>query len=214
VEADDPLEVFPKVWMVQFPAGSNAPSNTPIGGDGFQATFGLTSKRSLGLDYYAYFPEGFQFVKGGKLPGLYGGDTDGASGCDPQSDDAFSARLMWRTGGQAELYLYTPQRDYVASPGSCGESIGRGSYTFPTGEWVHIRQLIELTDGADRIRLWFGDMNTHPAIDVSGYDFETPGHPLTIDGLWLQSFYGGSDATWAPTTDQTIYFGGFTIWEP
>lgn len=56
------------------------------------------------LKYSVFFPAGFEFVKGGKLPGLYGGKT-GCTGGD-LAIDCFSTRLMWREAGQGELYLY------------------------------------------------------------------------------------------------------------
>jgi hypothetical protein len=32
----------------------------------------LTNAKSVNLEYKVFFPSGFNFVKGGKLPGLYG----------------------------------------------------------------------------------------------------------------------------------------------
>ena len=61
---------------------------------------------------------------------------------------------MWRTNGMGELYLYAPRA--LQSSGLCstppltycnsvdGMSIGRGSWTFKTGQWTNIRQDIWL----------------------------------------------------------------------
>jgi hypothetical protein len=61
---------------------------------------------TLTFEYKVFFPSDFEWVKGGKLPGLYGGRT-GCSGGDAALD-CFSTRLMWRAGGAGELYLVEP----------------------------------------------------------------------------------------------------------
>lgn len=52
----------------------------------------LSTAKNVTLEYSIFFPTGFDFVKGGKMPGLYGGHT-GCSG-GQQSEDCFSTRLM------------------------------------------------------------------------------------------------------------------------
>lgn len=56
------------------------------------------------LSYEVAFDKGFQWVKGGKLPGLRGGsDTSGCEGgAEPNGTDCWSTRLMWRTAGEGE----------------------------------------------------------------------------------------------------------------
>jgi hypothetical protein len=60
--------------------------------------------QSMLLSYEMAFDSGFDWVKGGKLPGLRGGpaiyDCDGGS--QPNGTDCFSTRMMWRTDGQGE----------------------------------------------------------------------------------------------------------------
>lgn len=65
------------------------------------------------MSYSVYFSEDFDFVKGGKLPGLYGGASeDEAKSCSGGRQDnrgrCFSARMMWRKEGMGELYNYFP----------------------------------------------------------------------------------------------------------
>ena len=62
------------------------------------------------LEYEVYFPSDFDFVKGGKLPGIAGG-TDGCTGCtrdEPLRSECFSARFMSGPNGQGYPYLYLP----------------------------------------------------------------------------------------------------------
>ncbi|BGO97458.1 Polysaccharide lyase family 14 protein [Rhodotorula toruloides ATCC 204091] len=139
--------------QVAYPAGSRNPSALPIGGMGFYTSkIDITQATNVSFSYSVFFPVGFDFVKGGKLPGLYGGKTACSGGS--AAEDCFSTRLMFRKGGMGELYLYAPREKQVDSlctlpPLSfCnsvyGMSIGRGSWTFKTGEWTDIRQDIWL----------------------------------------------------------------------
>ena len=58
----------------------------------------------------------FEFVKGGKLPGLYGGHSrwrwgwGGRCRCSGGAEvgDCWSLRFMWRRDGQGEVYAYLP----------------------------------------------------------------------------------------------------------
>lgn len=66
--------------QVLYPKGSNAPSNSPQGGTEFYAhPLDITLAQNVTLQYSVYFSGDFDFVKGGKLPGLYGGHK-GCSG--------------------------------------------------------------------------------------------------------------------------------------
>ena len=66
----------------------------------------ISSANNATLEYKVFFPGDFDWVKGSKLPGLYGGHTR-CSGGNPALD-CFSTRLMWRAGGAGELYLERP----------------------------------------------------------------------------------------------------------
>jgi Polysaccharide lyase 14 len=80
-----------------------------FGGDGGGVQFlslfnGSISPQTMLLSYEVAFDKGFQFVKGGKLPGLRGGsNTLGCEGgSQPNGTDCWSTRLMWRTAGAGE----------------------------------------------------------------------------------------------------------------
>lgn len=64
-----------KTWMeAYYPLGSYIFSATPRGGINFYATgptsVDLTTAKEATFGYSVYFPDDFDFVKGGKLPGL------------------------------------------------------------------------------------------------------------------------------------------------
>ncbi|KAG0143823.1 hypothetical protein CROQUDRAFT_672703 [Cronartium quercuum f. sp. fusiforme G11] len=157
--------------QVKYPKGSIDPDsrNSPIGGIGFYASpIDITIASNVSLYYSVYFPSNFDFVKGGKLPGLYGGSTKCSGG--ENSDDCFSTRLMFRPNGEGELYLYAPKGKQL--PTLCqipplsdcnadyGYSIGRGSFNFTKGNWVNVRQDIWLNNDNQNdggFNIWIND---------------------------------------------------------
>jgi hypothetical protein len=98
-----PINNSGPVLEVTYPAGS-------LHLDGGMQLYSLwnttdgSSFNSMLLSYELAFDEGFDWVKGGKLPGLRGGpNPDGCSGGnEPNGTDCFSTRLMWRTNGAGE----------------------------------------------------------------------------------------------------------------
>ncbi|KAI0062066.1 hypothetical protein BV25DRAFT_1991733 [Artomyces pyxidatus] len=141
------------VLQLFYPAGSINPSNSPQGGSEFYgAPLDLGTVRNVTLDYSVFFPADFDWVKGGKLPGLYGGHMT-CSGGDAALD-CFSTRLMWRADGAGELYLYAPKdkqtNELCSLPpesvcdSTYGLSIARGSFNFKLGGWTHVSQTVFL----------------------------------------------------------------------
>lgn len=176
--ADDPSTWRNASTMLQvfYPKGSINPARRPQGGSQFYAApLDLRDARSVTFAYSVFFPSDFDWVKGGKLPGLYGGRT-GCSGGDA-ADHCFSTRLMWRAGGAGELYLYAPKDRQTPSLCSTpplsvcnqayGLSIGRGSFRFALGSWTHLRQTVVLNtpgyqDGEFRL-----EVDGRVALDLS-----------------------------------------------
>lgn len=156
--------------QLYYPADSiNPGGDTPVGGADFYASpLPLSTVANVSLEYSVYFPENFEWVDGGKLPGLYGGHET-CSGGDVATT-CFSTRLMWRPGGAGELYLvrfliflvkrmpnelqYAPKDKqtyalcHTPPQSVCDEeyglSIGRGSFYFTPGAWTDVRQTVTL----------------------------------------------------------------------
>lgn len=98
------LKLNSSALQLYYPANSVNPGNYPQGGADFYATpLPLEDAKNVTLEYSVFFPMGFDWVHGGKLPGLYGGHMT-CSGGDAATT-CFSTRLMWRAGGAGELYL-------------------------------------------------------------------------------------------------------------
>ena len=207
----DPTGKFAKVLRVKYPKGSASPNavrteNAPLGGAQFYAKLGMTPQDSLLLSYSLRFSDNFEFVKGGKLPGLYGG-TAVSGGNIPDGTDGFSTRFMWRKNGDGEVYAYLPSStDY-------GTSIGRGNWRFKPGVWYKIEQEVTLNqpgkaDG--RIRVW---LDTKLVLDQGGLIFRTV-NTLKIEGIFFSTFFGGEDTTWAPSKDVSADFADFKVSKP
>ncbi|MBD2465788.1 hypothetical protein H6G89_32890 [Oscillatoria sp. FACHB-1407] len=199
---------FGNVLRVTYPAGSASPTVTrsdqaPVGGTQFYADMGMTPQTSARLSYYVRFSENFNFVKGGKLPGLYGG-TGNSGGDIPNGTDGFSTRYMWRTGGQGEIYAYMPtSQDH-------GTSIDRGAWQFRPGVWHHIEQQVTLnqpgkSDG--QVQVWF---DGKAVAQEGGLTFRTT-DSLRLNGLFFSTFFGGGDTSWATPQNVHADFAHFSI---
>ncbi|KAJ7272032.1 hypothetical protein B0H12DRAFT_1008536 [Mycena haematopus] len=215
-----------------YPQGSYIPSASPLGGLSFYApgpdSLDMTTAKTLTLGYSVYFEEGFDFNKGGKLPGLYGGDdAESAVSCSGgrRSTACYSSRLMWRTNGMGEMYTYLPDYEvegFAANKNVCniapfstcnptyGASVGRGSFTFPTGAWTTVSQRVKLNDVGQangELQLW---VNGKSVIDVSNLILRDSSEGKHR-GIMMQTFFGGSDSTWASPKTQDAYFSDFSV---
>ncbi len=128
--------------------------------------------------------------------------------------------MQFRGQGYGELYAYLD--DSKQTSGYCqippltvcnptyGDSIGRGAYRFNTGAWTTVKQTIRLNtigkndgglivwaDGQQKITFDQVMWRTMSSVGFVGVDFET--------------FFGGSDTTWATPTTQVVYFKGFKL---
>lgn len=91
------------VLQVDYPKGSF--SDDDSGGAQMYALWNASGDawESMMVSYEVAFDEGFDWVKGGKLPGLRGGDANGCSGgSQADGSDCFSTRIMWRKSGEGE----------------------------------------------------------------------------------------------------------------
>lgn len=199
---------FDRIIRVRYPAGSSSPrasrrEGAPLGGSQFYADLGIESQERLRLSYFVRFSDNFDFVKGGKLPGLFGGS--GNSGGDtPDGTDGFSTRYMWRKQGAGELYAYLPTSDEY------GTSIGRGNWQFRSGVWYHLEQVVTLnepTRNNGRVQVFVDGVQV---LDEEGLTFRTT-EDLKIEGIFFSTFFGGGDSSWATPNDVYIDFAEFSV---
>jgi len=179
-----------------------------------------SSFNSMLLSYELAFDAGFDWVKGGKLPGLRGGpDPNGCSGGnEPNGTDCFSSRLMWRTKGAGEVYAYMPTPNGLCKDNGIicnsdfGVSVERGSFSFVGGQWNRITMLVQMNNPPDvangNLRVYFNDVQ---AISQTNLQFRS-GNDVTVGGLYLSTFFGGNDDTWAAASTTHSYFRNFRLW--
>ncbi|MFF5143640.1 polysaccharide lyase [Streptomyces sp. NPDC013157] len=200
--------VLGRVLRVHYPARSASPTvarqyGLPEGGAQIYLKLADGPVDLLHLRYYVRFPKYFDFVKGGKLPGLYGGTVTSGRRI-PDGANGLSTRYMWRTHGAAEVYAYLPTS--VAH----GTSLGRGSWDWPLGRWVCVEQAVRL----NRPGHFDGNVTVHvdgrQVLSRGGLEFRTT-ERLGIDGVLFSTFFGGSDPTWATPRSQYADFAAFAV---
>lgn len=184
-----------KSLRITYPQGGFGPDQS-----GCQIPLLLPSANQYYMSYWLRFSDNFAWgtsSEGGKLPGLAGGDRcSGGASCD--GTNGFSARFMWRTGGKAVLYLY-----HMDKPEVYGEDIDLiypwgDDVIFEKGKWYHMMERVKInTNGTTydgEVEVW---VNGKPVLLRTGLRFTSNGDK--VDNLYISTFHGGSDATWAPT---------------
>lgn len=178
------------------------------------------------LTYQVKFSQGFDFVRGGKLPGL-AGETVPSGQARSSFDKGWAGRLMWRTEDLPRNPA-TGQRDetflvhYLKHPTSGFDQDGKdednlfwhapqgGRLTIVSGKWYKITQRIRMNDPGKlnaRVSAWLDGVLVH---DETGFAFRGD-LDRGIDKLFFSVFFGGGDSTWEATKDETILFDEFSI---
>ncbi|KAI8850493.1 hypothetical protein BC829DRAFT_361421, partial [Chytridium lagenaria] len=211
-----------------YPQNSFKPSSNPVGGFGLSAApLDLTRTQKVTLEYQVFFPRDFEFNKGGKLPGLFGGEF-GCSGGD-SAKDCFSARFMWRQGGLGETYMYVNQAaqnrnlcrppflvpNTICNP-EFGISVARGGFTFIRGSWNFIRQTIRLNSFSGSNRpVEDGELtvyhNGNLSFSLKNIVFRLQPR-VTFIGIDVETFFGGNTRDFASPKNQFSYLKGFRIY--
>lgn len=197
-----------RALRIHYPAASYDPGSmiragAKMGGAEFLSSLGVTGQDMMNLRYYVRFPLGFDFVKGGKLPGLYGG-TANTGGKIPNGTDGFTTRYMWREQGNGEVYAYLPTST------NYGSSLGQGAWRFLPGQWTMIEQSVKLnTPGQHngQVRVW---VNERLVLDQRDIVFRTV-NTLKLQGIIFSTFFGGSDPSWATPVDTYVDFANFAV---
>ncbi|KAF9976181.1 hypothetical protein BGZ73_009035 [Actinomortierella ambigua] len=205
------------VMQIYYPKGSYVPSlGKVMGGTQFYATpFGDTSSfQSMMISYDVAFPAGFNYVLGGKLPGVFGGASyDGCSGgVQSTGSNCLTMRMMWRQNGIGEVYAYIPDDSKFCKDSNVqcndvyGTSIGRGVLYFPQGQWTRVDMIMQLNEPAGvangKLVIY---LNGNKVVDMNSVPYRSTGK-VAFHGLMFSTFFGGSDESYATPTDQYIYF--------
>ncbi|KAF8930616.1 hypothetical protein BGZ47_000478 [Haplosporangium gracile] len=204
--------------QINYPKGSYAHKAGPItGGTSFYAIpFGDdTPYEKMMISYDVAFPSGFNWVLGGKLPGIYGGNSHTCSGGNQSTgENCLSMRLMWRQDGGGEVYAYIPVSDNsdfcknsnVYCNDQFGKSIGRGLLYFPPGTWTRIDMVMQLNEPAG---LNNGILDVYinglKSISMNSVPYRTTGM-VGFQGLMFSTFFGGNTPNYATPVDTSVLF--------
>ncbi|KAI8061676.1 hypothetical protein BC940DRAFT_309814, partial [Gongronella butleri] len=210
-------DTTPLVLKVLYAQGSYTPSGSKtsaMGGAEFYSQPAGNNYDSALVRYDLAFDPTFQWVQGGKLPGLYGGDpSSGCSGGNQASGtNCFSMRLMWRAGGQGEAYGYIPSTNQglcgsggVQCNDQYGTSFSRGMINFKTGQWTTIEVYTKINDASSKngiLQVW---QDGNLVISHNDLQYRTT-NAIAASSFFFSTFFGGSDASWASPVNTYTYF--------
>lgn len=191
---------------VSYPKGGVGPSQT-----GVQAPLQLAPATQYYVSYWLRFSDDFSWGttnEGGKLPGLASGQN--CSGCTTcTGTNGFSARLMWRKGGKAVLYLYDMDKKESCGDDYALKTPAKTDFVFQKGQWYQVVERVKVNTAANHdgeVEVW---LNGQSAIQVNGLQFVNNGDK--VDNFYFSTFHGGSDATWAPKNDCAIWFDDVVV---
>ena len=189
-----------KFLRVTYPANKFGPNE-----GGVQFNVDLKGDyNELFFSYRVRFAAGFSFVNGGKLPGLVGGSSP--SGCTTDLYNGFSARNMWRAGGQVEQYMYYPERT-----NRCGDDWNYGGARFVPGQWHTMEHRIVMGTKGQSNGVMQGWIDGRLMLNRTNVKWRTATADYSIDTLYFSTFFGGSDASWAPKSAQRIDFDDLIV---
>lgn len=199
------LEVF-------YPGDTYGPKN-----NGAQWIVQFNQKHeNIKVKYKIKFPSGFEFVKGGKLPGLIGGRDEKNSpisgGIRSTGYNGWSARIMWRKDGRIAQYVYHPDMKGAYGDDFEWKDEKGNSIIIPLDKWIELTTEIKMNtinkkDG--RIQSW---LDGKKVLDIKNIQFRKT-KEIAIDSFYFSTFFGGNDDTWSPSKDQHILFGPIEITE-
>lgn len=158
------------------------------------------------LLYDIRFGDGFEFVRGGKLPGL--APDVHTTGCKQTSSASWSTRPMWRVEGSAQAYFYGQDRT-----GNCGDGERSATGAFTPGQWQSVALRVKLNGGEST---YDGEVT----LVVDGMDVSrnqnvrlrsSIADASEITRFFFSTFYGGADPSWAPTQTTTIRYDDFRV---
>jgi hypothetical protein len=158
-----------------------------------------------------YFEEDAEFTKGGKLPGLGILDWHSSAGKIPDGTDRWTGGLTWRADGKIGNYVYHANQPNIYGEIFLWDDGDAGQVYFKRGQWNRVEIYYKMnTPGVldGRLQGW---LNGELALDTSDIMYRMPGgEHLLIEAVQMYSMYGGG-ITFAPTTDQHIYFDNFVV---
>lgn len=198
-------EAMGNVLRVLYPSGGVGPSE---GGAQWRLELNGESEEMYS-GYFIKFPENFDSVLGGKLPGLCGGECP-TGGNAVTGTNGFSARYMFRTDNKLVIYCYHMDQPSVYGEDFNLENDEGGDFEFIPGEWYFLKQRIKMNTVGEyngEIEVWVNDIQRLLKTDLR---FRST-TDVKVDKFYFSTFYGGSGSEWAPNKDEHILFNAFVV---
>jgi hypothetical protein len=182
------------------------------GGAGWRYPFPGVSQDNLSaqMSYQVRFEPGFEFVKGGKLPGLCGGKKTITGGDAVNGKEGWSARVMWRKDGRGQAYVY-----HMNQPSKYGDEFDfPEDFRFVIGVPYEITISVTMNtvgekNGKLEVAVKEGAEGSSKVL-VNKQDMEWRAEDsVGVDSILFNTFHGGSGDSWAPKTDCFATFWAF-----
>jgi hypothetical protein len=210
-----------KSLEVSYPQGQHRSANS---GAQWQLLFDQ-GYEEMYVEYRVKFGAGFDFVRGGKLPGLIGGEAN-TGGDRPDGTDGFSARMHWRTDGSSgspltsnkaniTQYLYHPDQPNTYAEDFRWDDGTNGEWAiFESDQWYHIRHRVVMNSVVNGVAQYDGIVQAwldgQLVLDLNNIRFRYV-DTLQIDGFYFSTFFGGSGSQWNASDDEVAFFDDFKI---
>ncbi|MBN2215337.1 MAG: fibronectin type III domain-containing protein [Bacteroidales bacterium] len=203
IEENNDPEQGSNVMRFIFPQGSYAGSAI-TGGGGWEAPLRNTFDE-IYFSYRIKFKPGFEWVHGGKIPGLMGGPTwDGWYG--PPYEAGFRNFLMWSEEPTIAHYYY-----YHGQTHEYGATSLWNTY-IESGEWftMTLRIVMNTISGeyGNDDAVLEGFIDGQLVSQITGLTLRNLSH-IGIDKMLVGSFFGGSSPDFAATRDEWIDMDDF-----
>lgn len=172
-------------------------TGSPIGSARFGSNVRLRKpSREASLTYTVRFEKDFQFVRGGKLPGL--GPEKPITGGRPVDASGWSVRTVFRSDATLGLYIY--HQDMKQPYGSAGTILASRPLALDVDHAVELRVTLNSAPSAfdGSARLFIDGQLTEEARKLRFFSSEPP---ALISRLLFHTFFGGSDPSYAPRID-------------
>ena len=160
--------------------------------------------------YLVRFEKDFDFVKGGKLPGLCGGPKTITGGDKVTGEEGWSARIMWRKEGRGQAYVY-----HMNQPSKYGDEFDfPEAFRFTPGQTMQLRIRVTMNTVGKRdgtLQVWVkpaDDAKETLVVDMTDMQWRSVAS-IGADSILFNTFHGGGDKSWAPTRDCHARFGSF-----
>lgn len=159
------------------------------------------------LNYDVKFDQGFEFVKGGKLPGL--APLKHITGCRSSVPEGWSARMMWGRQGIVQPYFYQQNRS-----SACGEGAKSAEPVFIPGKWhalslrVYVNRDPRESNGSIQVYVDGRKVSENSGLRLRGDGSDDS----LINKILFSTFHGGSDSSWSPSKTVYAYFDNFAVY--